>query len=115
MKCIKCSSYAINHHLHGRDGTDPDLCDVCFWRKRAQQPAQPEWVPVTQELLNNQHPWLYEQLWIAMKDGTVLQGIYEWRKGRYPDRFLTDVGFEWALDAAYVMPIVKPEPPSEQP
>jgi hypothetical protein len=37
MKCIKCSSYAVNHHCHGRDGTDPDLCDVCFWRKRANR------------------------------------------------------------------------------
>jgi len=24
--------------------------------------AQPEWVPVTQELLNAQHPWLYEPM-----------------------------------------------------
>lgn len=31
-QCIKCGSYAINHHLHGRDGSRPDLCDVCFWR-----------------------------------------------------------------------------------
>ncbi len=45
MKCIKCSSYAVNHHLHGRDGTDPDLCDVCFWRKRAQR----TWVGLTNE------------------------------------------------------------------
>lgn len=36
MKC-KCGSYAINPHLHGRDGTDLDLCDVCYWRKRVQQ------------------------------------------------------------------------------
>lgn len=34
MKCRVCGSYAINHHLHGRDGSDPDLCDVCYWRKR---------------------------------------------------------------------------------
>lgn len=34
-KCIQCGSYAINPHLHGRDGTDLDLCDVCYWRKRA--------------------------------------------------------------------------------
>lgn len=34
MKCKKCGSYAINHHLHGRDGTDRDLCDVCYWKKR---------------------------------------------------------------------------------
>lgn len=24
---------AINHNLHGRDGTRDDLCDVCFWRE----------------------------------------------------------------------------------
>lgn len=33
MKC-KCGSYAINPNLHGRDNTDLDLCDVCYWRKR---------------------------------------------------------------------------------
>ena len=27
---------AINHNHHGRDGSDPDLCDVCYWRKRAK-------------------------------------------------------------------------------
>jgi len=37
MKCSKCGSYAINHRLHGRDGSDPDLCDVCYWRKRAEK------------------------------------------------------------------------------
>jgi len=35
MKCKICGSMAINHHLHARDGSDPDLCDVCFWRNRA--------------------------------------------------------------------------------
>ena len=34
-KCTECGSYAINHHCHGRDGSDPELCDVCYWRKRA--------------------------------------------------------------------------------
>ena len=33
-KCVRCNSYAINHNSHGRDGSDPDLCDVCYWRKR---------------------------------------------------------------------------------
>ena len=37
IKCEKCGSYAINSHLHGRDGTRPDLCDVCFWRERSSQ------------------------------------------------------------------------------
>lgn len=34
--CKRCSSLAINHHCHGRDGSDPDLCDVCYWRKKAE-------------------------------------------------------------------------------
>lgn len=34
MRCKECGSYAINHSHHGRDGTRPDLCDVCFWRAR---------------------------------------------------------------------------------
>ena len=34
-KCTECGSYAINHHCHGRDGSDPELCDVCYWRARA--------------------------------------------------------------------------------
>lgn len=37
--CKRCRSYAINHHRHGRDGTDEDLCDVCFWRQRAETAA----------------------------------------------------------------------------
>lgn len=36
MSCIKCGSQAINHNCHGRDGSDGDLCDVCYWRKRAE-------------------------------------------------------------------------------
>lgn len=37
MKCKRCYSYAINTHCHGREpGVDLDLCDVCYWRKRAE-------------------------------------------------------------------------------
>ena len=32
-----CGSYAINPHLYGRDDTDLDLCDVCYWMKRARE------------------------------------------------------------------------------
>lgn len=34
--CIRCRSYAINPTQHGRDGTDNELCDVCYWRYRAE-------------------------------------------------------------------------------
>ena len=37
--CKNCGSFAINHYKHGRDGSDVDLCDVCFWRKRANAEA----------------------------------------------------------------------------
>lgn len=37
-QCKRCGSYAINPHCHGREpGVDLDLCDVCYWRKRAEQ------------------------------------------------------------------------------
>ena len=36
MKCIICGSSAINPRLHGREeNKDIDLCDVCYWRHRA--------------------------------------------------------------------------------
>ena len=34
--CTRCGSYAINPHCHGRNDIDLDLCDVCYWRKRAE-------------------------------------------------------------------------------
>lgn len=35
-RCVVCGSYAINEHLHGRKNkSDSNLCDVCYWRKRA--------------------------------------------------------------------------------
>ena len=36
-RCSMCGSYAINPHLHGRERDDrEDLCDVCYWRSRAE-------------------------------------------------------------------------------
>jgi len=35
--CKRCGSYAINAKSHGRvKGVDLDLCDVCYWRTRAE-------------------------------------------------------------------------------
>lgn len=42
--CKQCSSYAINHHCHGRNGSDGDLCDVCYWRKRARDSQRYQWL-----------------------------------------------------------------------
>lgn len=36
-QCRQCGSHAINPHLHGREaGVDLNLCDVCYWRKKAE-------------------------------------------------------------------------------
>jgi hypothetical protein len=36
--CKRCGSYAINPRLHGREADqDVGLCDVCYWRKRAEE------------------------------------------------------------------------------
>lgn len=36
-QCKRCNSHAINLLDHGRDpNIDLDLCDVCYWRKRAE-------------------------------------------------------------------------------
>lgn len=37
-QCKKCGSHAVNPHLHGRKpGGDLELCDVCYWRERADK------------------------------------------------------------------------------
>ena len=36
ISCKRCFSYAINIHSHGRDGTEKELCDVCYWRNLAE-------------------------------------------------------------------------------
>jgi hypothetical protein len=75
-----------------------------------------DWVPVTEKLLQEQHGWLSQQMWIAMKDGSIFSGVYEWRQGRYPDRFLLDgCGDVWAFEASHVMPLIKPKHPGDQP
>ena len=38
MNQCKCGSYAINPRHHGREpGVDLHLCDVCYWRSRADR------------------------------------------------------------------------------
>jgi hypothetical protein len=79
-----------------------------------QPAAQRQWVPVTKELLSAQHPWLYESMWIAMKDGSVMTGHYAWMQGRYPDRFLVgDCASLWAFEATHVMPMNQPKHPAK--
>jgi len=38
-QCKNCGSCAINHNHYGRDGTDPNLCDACYWRTKAERSA----------------------------------------------------------------------------
>ena len=36
MQCERCRSYAINPGQNGRGDNDLHLCDVCYWRARAE-------------------------------------------------------------------------------
>ena len=52
-----CGSYAINPGQSGRDNTsDLNLCDVCYWRKRAESATWPKPRPISE----------------APKDGTMV-------------------------------------------
>jgi len=57
-QCTICGSYAINHKLHGRDGSDEDLCDVCYWRKRAS-----DIIKYTRQMINE----FDDPSWVAEK------------------------------------------------
>ena len=47
-RCTRCRSGAINPSDHGRtDGVDLDLCDVCYWRKRAESATWPKPRPIS--------------------------------------------------------------------
>ena len=56
-RCARCRSGAINPSDHGRtEGVDLDLCDVCYWRKRAESATWPKPRPISE----------------APKDGTMV-------------------------------------------
>jgi hypothetical protein len=91
-------------HCGGNDEDPQDHCMDC---------TRPRWEPVTPKLLAAQHPWLYEQMWIALKDGSVVTGHYEWMQGRKPDRFwIAERAHVWAFEATHVMPMIKPQAPT---
>lgn len=57
LKCKLCNSHAVNPGHHGRPdydvGVDHDLCDVCYWRTRAEKlaeaDAQSKWKTIDDE------------------------------------------------------------------
>jgi len=63
--CKTCYSYAINPHTHGREaGVDLDLCDVCYWRKRA--------APTGPVLTDDEAEYLFEEWYDADDIGPEL-------------------------------------------
>ena len=53
-QCVKCGSFAINHHCHGRDGSLDDHCDVCYWRSKANGfPDQKDDRPIVKGFADN--------------------------------------------------------------
>lgn len=73
-----------------------------------------KWVLVTEELLNGRFDWLYRPLWLALKDGTVIQsdGLFN-RDG--PMCFLcaseTQVSASDVNHVAVRAPVIPPRPP----
>ena len=48
-RCTRCRSGAINPSDHGRTvGVDLDLCDACYWRKRADSATWPKPRPISE-------------------------------------------------------------------
>lgn len=86
--CKRCGSFAINPHWHGRDGTDLDLCDVCYWRTRAPVWQPPETAPrdMTVFLANFGYPWPLAAAWNPVQQEFVVAdpqiGMVD---GRYED------------------------------
>ena len=90
-----------------------DIGTKFYTTSQQRKPLTDEWFPVTQALLYEQHDWLYKPMWIAMPNGRVCTGYYEWRQGRCPDRFITDdLGDMDAFSASHIMPMVKPTAPA---
>jgi len=60
IKCTKCGSYATNIGRDGRDYvTDIDLCDVCYWKKRAYEAeAKINKLTSQEDLAMRQFPWV---------------------------------------------------------
>ena len=72
MKC-KCGSQAINVHLHGRGKDNQKLCDVCYWRSRAEK------AEATNKRLRDAALWIINQWVCDREDGTISEDLC----GRY--------------------------------
>jgi len=76
--CSNCRSGAINPGHHGRDeSTDLDLCDVCYWRKRAPEPrpigdAPTDGTFVLAHWSVHEYPRLRGLRWAIVRTGTGL-------------------------------------------
>lgn len=74
-----CGSYAISPGNNGRDETsDLDLCDVCYWRKRAQPEPRPireaptDGTPVLAYWSEQEYPRMRGLRWGVAKYGSGL-------------------------------------------
>ena len=96
-QCHQCGSYAINHQHHGRDGSEPDLCDVCFWHSRHDQlKAELDRLRDVQILLNTERA-LVEQLEERLDEARELLAVASeiiHEQAIHIDRPMTDLGSE---------------------
>lgn len=74
---------------------------------------QLEWLEVTPELLSDM-PSCETKYWIALKDGSVEVGKYEWWQGREPDRFILNDRYDiWAYEASHIRLYNPPTHPNQ--
>lgn len=115
-QCKICESHAINPHCYGRDpNEDLDLCDVCYWRKRAEAF---QWRPIETAPRDGTRILLYRPT--AGEWGQFVFGKYEndeYAKKPKP-HFRTDLERLWGVRSdresqpTHWMPL--PEPPKAE-
>lgn len=76
MNCKRCGSMAINHSHHGRDGSNADLCDVCYWRTIAEADS----IDATRyRMVRRLGPAQFNAIW----SGSLVDGGRSWALGKF--------------------------------
>lgn len=79
MPRCDCGSYAVNHHCHGRDGSDNNLCDVCYWRSRANDLAKH--LSMAINIIKSEYP---EEQWDEFYNVSQMQAALDRAKEKQP-------------------------------
>jgi len=94
MKRCKCGSYAINPHFFGRDDTDLDLCDVCYWRKRAEKHQQGNSMKLQREIVVPAGAEFQEAPRVSKRAGEWVSHIIAIGKDHYAELIMDKDAFD---------------------